>query len=332
MTPNQIPSLLPCFLFLTPLCAQDPITLQTPTTGKVAFVQRSKQEQNIDAGGQQMELSQQLSHHFTIEASKVGDDGKRTYTVTLHRVTGKLDVPMAGVIEFDSDAEASKEPADEGMEGMGLPSAGVVNAALKELVGKSFTAEVDADGTIHGTAGLDAARTAAEQKLGPAAGMMGSAMSDRALHNLVRASLGHLPAKPAKLGDTWDSKVEAGSTFPMEQSLKVKLDSADADAAKVTYTGTIAMKEGAARGQNGDASLENGKVEGAMTLSRKDGFTQSMKSTSSMTLLTENPMVGEMSIAIKQTIELARADAAAKADAKPTEAKPAEPKKTDAGK
>lgn len=332
MTPNQITSLFPCLFLLTPVCGQDPITLQPPTTGKVAFVQRSKQEQNIDAGGQQMEAAQELTQHYTIEATKVGEDGKRTFTVVLQRVHGKIDIPMAGGVDFDSDAKdgAAQEEDDGGMGGMGLPSASTVNAALKELIGKSFTAEVGADGVIHGTAGFEEPRKAAEKKLGPAAGMLASAMSDRSLHNLVRAAIGHLPAKPAKLGDTWETKVEAGNAFPMEQSLKLKLDSADGDAAKVSYTGTIALKEGASRGANGEATVENGKCEGAILLSRKDGFTQSLKSTSSMTLLTESPM-GEVSIEMKQTTEVLRADAA-KAETKPTETKTEEPKKVEAGK
>lgn len=332
MTPNQISSFLPCLLLLAPATAQDPITLETPKTGKVAFVQRSKQEQNIDAGGQQMEAAQELTQHYTIEATKVGDDGKRTYTITLQRVHGKIDIPMAGGVDFDSEAKAADGAKDEGDDmGMGLPSASSINAALKELVGKPFTAEVGADGVIHGTAGFDEPRKAAEQKLGAGAGMMASMMSDRSLHNLVRSAIGHLPGKPAKLGDSWETKVEAGTAFPMEQLLKLKLESSDGDTTKVGYTGTIAMKEGAARGGNGDATVENGKVEGSIVTSRKDGFTNSLKSVSSMTLLTENPMVGEMSIEMKQTVEVMRADAV-KSEAKPVETKTEEPKKPDAGK
>lgn len=333
MTPNQIPSFFPRLLLLSPLfplqflSAQEPVILETPKTGKVAFVQRARQEQHIDAGGQQIEMSQELTHHFTVEATKVGEDGKRTFTVSMQRVHGKFDVPMAGGVDFDSDAKEGEggEASDE-MEAMGMPSASSINAALKEIVGKSFTAEVSADGTIHGTAGFDAVRKLAETKLGQSAPMLASAMSDRALQNLVRAALGHLPKQPAKPGDSWEAKVESGSNLPMEQSLKLKLDEADTESAKVSYTGTIALSQGgAARGGEGGPTIEDGKLDGSLVLSRKDGFTKMLKSVSSMTLLTESPM-GEMAVEMKQTLEVSRADATKAEAPTKTEAKP------DAGK
>ena len=165
MKPLHVSSLFPALLLLAPLAAQDSIQLQAPKSGKVSFVQLGRQEQNIDAGGQQMEVVQELTHHFTIEVTGVAEDGKRTYTVVINRVNGKLDIPMAGAIEFDSASkpeEATEEADDEGpMGGMGMPSGAKLAAGLREIAGKSFTADVAADGSILGVAGFDEARKAA---------------------------------------------------------------------------------------------------------------------------------------------------------------------------
>jgi hypothetical protein len=332
MIPNHASSFFPCFLLLAPLAAQDAIQLQSPTTGKVAFVQRAKQAQNIDAGGQQMEANQELTHHYTVEVTKVAEDGKRTFTVTIDRVNGSIDVPMAGTIAFDSaskETESEGEGDDGAMGGMGMPSGATMTAGLKEIAGKQFTATVGADGTIHGTAGFDEARKAAEKKLGMAGQFLNSAMSERSLQNLVRGAIGHLPTAAVAPGATWETKIEAGTGITTEQSLKLTLVKADADAAEISYSGSVAKKEGGGRGPMADATVENGKVSGVAIISRKDGFAMSLKSTSSMTLLTENEMVGEMSIEMKLSTEVMRADDAAKTEAAktalPAKSEPAKP-------
>lgn len=333
MIQTHATSFLPCLLLLAPLAAQDAITLQSPTTGKVAFVQRAKQAQNIDAGGQQMEANQELTHHYTIEATKVAEDGMRTYTVMIERVHGSIDIPMAGNIQFDSASKATEGGGDDeggDMSAMGLPSSATMTAGLKEIAGKSFTATVAKDGTIQGTAGFDEARKAAEKRLGSAGQFLNSAMSERSLQNLVRGAIGHLPTAAVAPGATWETKIEAGSGITMEQSLKLTLAKVTDDTAEITYGGTVAKKEGGARGPMGDATVEDGKISGTAVVSRKDGFTQSLKSTSSMTLLTENEMVGEMSIEMKLTTEVTRATAAT--ETKPEATKATEPAKTDAGK
>lgn len=329
MKPLHVSSLFPALLLLAPLAAQDPIQLQAPKSGKVSFVQLGRQEQNIDAGGQQMEVVQELTHHFTIEVTGVAEDGKRTYTVVIDRVHGKLDIPMAGAIEFDSASKAEEGGADEaaddeeGMGGMGIPSGEKLSAGLRELAGKTFTAEVQADGSILGVAGFDEARKAAKKALGMAAQMMDGAISDRGLQGLVRGAIGHLPKEAVAAGASWDTKVDAGSQMPMEQALKLTLGKVEADAVEITYAGESKMKEGA-RMPLPDAEVEGGKIEGKATISRKDGFTIASKQTSNMSIFGENEMVGQMTIELKLITETKRADAAK------AEEKKEEPKKEEA--
>jgi hypothetical protein len=335
MKPLHVSSLFPALLLLAPLAAQDSIQLQAPKSGKVSFVQLGRQEQNIDAGGQQMEVVQELTHHFTIEVTGVAEDGKRTYTVVINRVNGKLDIPMAGAIEFDSASkpeEATEEADDEGpMGGMGMPSGAKLAAGLREIAGKSFTADVAADGSILGVAGFDEARKAAKKAFGMAGQMMEGAINDRGLQNLVRGAIGYLPKEAVAAGATWETKVDAGSQMPMEQSLKMTLGTVGADEVDVAYSGESKMKEGA-RMPMPDAEVEGGKIEGSAKISRKDGFTISSKQTSNMSIFATNEMVGEMTIELKLITEVKRADAA-KAETKAAEPAKSEPaKQTEAGK
>ena len=331
----HVSSLLPSLLLLAPLAAQDAIQLQPPKSGKVSFVQVGTQEQNINAGGQEMNVLQQMTHHFTIEVTGVADDGKRTFTVTIDRVSGKLDVPMAGAIEFDSDASRGGETEEEGedgpMGGMGLPSGEKISAGLREIAGKSFTAEVGADGSIAAITGFDETRKAAKKAFGgPAAQMMEGAFQDRGLQGLVRGAIGHLPKEAVAAGAAWETKNDVGGQLPMEQALKITLANADASTAELAYAGESKVKEGARMPMPG-AEVEGGKVEGKATISRTDGFAIHSKITSNMSIFAENEMVGEMTIEMKMTSETKRADAA-KTGTKKEEA-PKEPAKTpEAGK
>lgn len=335
MKPLHVSSLFPSLLLLAPLAAQDAIQLQPPKTGKIAFVQVGTQEQNINAGGQEMSVLQQMTHHFTIEVTGVAEDGKRTFTVTIDRVSGKLDVPMAGAIEFDSAAtaeEATEEAGEDGpMGGMGLPSGEKISAGLREIAGKTFTAEIGADGTIAGIAGFDETRKAAKKAFGgPAAQMMEGAFQDRGLQGLVRGAIGHLPKEAVATGAAWETKNDVGGQLPMEQALKITLADADASKVELTYAGESKVKEGARMPMPG-AEVEGGKVEGKATISRTDGFAIHSKITSNMSIFAENEMVGEMTIEMKMTSETKRADAA-KTETKKVEA-PKEPAKTpEAGK
>lgn len=335
MKPLHVSSLFPSLLLLAPLAAQDAIQLQPPKTGKITFVQVGTQEQNINAGGQEMNVTQEMTHHFTIEVTGVAEDGKRMFTVTIERVSGKLDVPMAGAIEFDSAAkaeEATEEAGEDGpMGGMGLPSGDKISAGLREIAGKTFTAEVGADGTIAAIAGFDETRKAAKKAFGgQAAQMMEGAFQDRGLQGLVRGAIGHLPKEAVAAGAAWETKNDVGGQLPMEQALKITLAKADAAIAELTYAGESKVKEGARMPMPG-AEVEGGKVEGKATISRTDGFAIHSKITSNMSIFAENEMVGEMTIEMKMTSETKRADAA-KTETKKEEA-PKEPAKTpEAGK
>ncbi len=335
MKPLYVSSLFPSLLLLAPLAAQDAIQLQPPKSGKIAFVQLGKQEQNINAGGQEMNVTQEMTHHFTIEVTGVADNGTRTFTVTIERINGKLDIPMAGEIEFDSAAKADGATEEEGedgpMGGMGLPSGTKISAGLRELAGKSFTTEVSADGTIVGIAGFDEARKAAKQAFGgPAAQMMEGAFADRGLQGLVRGAIGHLPKEAVSAGSEWETKNDVGGQLPMEQSLKITVAKLDAATAELTYAGESKVKEGARMPMPG-AEVEGGKVEGKATISRADGFTIHSKISSGMSIFAENEMVGEMTIEMKMTSETKRADAA-KAEPKQDEAQKEPAKTPEAGK
>ncbi len=301
------------------LVAQDKVQLTAPTSGKVSFMQKGRQEQNIDAGGQQVEMVQELIQLFTIEALGADEAGKRSYKVTIDRVYGKLDIPMMGPIEFDSTkkdgAEDEEEDDDGGFGGMGMPSGPALSKGLREIAGQSFTAEVDADGTVLGTKGFEEVRKKAKKAFGMGGQMMEGSVNDRALENLVRSAVGNLPKGEVAAGDSWETKQAAGSSMPMEQSLKFEVKSATADAAQIAVSGQMSAKEGE-KGPMGEMEIEGGKIEGEVQISRKDGFVARSKTTATMTIVVDNPMAGEMAIEMKLINEVMRADAAPKAEEK----------------
>jgi hypothetical protein len=232
-----------------------------------------------------------LAHGFTPEQFRATPV---TWTVINTNSPLQLDIPMAGAIEFDSASkpeEATEEADDEGpMGGMGMPSGAKLAAGLREIAGKSFTADVAADGSILGVAGFDEARKAAKKAFGMAGQMMEGAINDRGLQNLVRGAIGYLPKEAVAAGATWETKVDAGSQMPMEQSLKMTLGTVGADEVEFAYSGESKMKEGA-RMPMPDAEVEGGKIEGSAKISRKDGFTISSKQTSNMSIFATNATV-----------------------------------------
>src|SRR5262245_4440207 len=144
-------ALLPSLL--TPIAAQAKVDLKVAhQKGEVcALVSKQKQQQTIDLGSQQMEFALDVTHDLMFKITDVGADGVLSVDVTVKRIRGTFDggPMMGGAIDFDTapaaDGDKSKKDDDDGG-GMGMPSAGRVNAALGELCGSAYTVKFH-DGT-----------------------------------------------------------------------------------------------------------------------------------------------------------------------------------------
>jgi hypothetical protein len=171
---------------------------------------------------------------------------------------------------------------------------------------------------------------------------MGQGLNEGALKQMVNGAFGDLPEKPTAIGAKWkDNEKEQDARIPMKRDLELVLAACDADQFEITAAGTLSQTE-AAEGAEGDdeegaqaremmksMKMKNGKTNGSLKVSRKDGFVvESTNMVSFDAEIAEGPM-GEMQMAIKVTTTTKRTT---EADAMPKKAAEAEGKDKEASK
>lgn len=321
-------SLLP-LLLAAPLLAQGEIDLRpTVKKGNSVWLQvEQKLEQVIDMGGQEMEQTQNLTRVLHVEIKDVDDQGNMTVATKIARVHGSMSLPMGmGDIDFDSAAP------DDGGDAGGMPGMGNMKEAMLAGAGKSFTAKLNARGqVVEITEGADAILKGNQGGLNS-----GNAMDRATLEQIVESAFGTLPEKPVAVGSKWQhTEKETSGRMPMEHKVELTLTKADDQAFEVTASGTVEKPEVAGAGdeQAGNTQEEmarqmlktmkvkNGKLSGTTRISRKDGFVLDANNSVSMDVEMEAGPMGDMAMAMKQTISTKRTGPEA-AEAK----KPAAPK------
>jgi hypothetical protein len=334
MKPTSILSSLPLsLLLLTATTAAQDGALDLRVTAKkgssVWLTQENAQEQIMDMGGQEIEVSHTTVHTLHLTVKDVDEKNGLVVEMNIARIHGSISSPMGGDMEFDSAAPAG-EGGDE--EGMGMPSPAMIGKALTALAGKSFTAKVDSFGKVTSMEG--AAEVLAEaKKVGRG---MGGNVSEQTLKNFVEGAFGEFPDKPVAIGATWNREKPTTSDAPGTK-LQLTLAKADADAFEVTATGTLENPADAkpAEGGHGERrsmqemmKIKNSKISGAQRVSRQDGFVLEARTEVSMDADMEGPM-GEMSATIKSIKTTKRTTAEA---AMPKKAEPAKDAPKDAPK
>lgn len=283
-------------------------------------------DQDIDMGGQSMQMGNALHQALAITVKEVAEDGTMQVEAEVLHVWGKLTLPMMGEVEFDS-AKKSEEPDDGDEFG---PSAGMMAKALTLLAGHTFPAKVSALGKVVEVGGVDKFLDEAREKAGRmGAQMLGGTLNSGAVRQLLDGVFLDLPEQAVKVGEPWqDSKEQKsgrGPTMRVDNELTIR--AADDDAVTIDGAGTMAIVkpakdaggDKAADDEAGpdieqmiaDMSIENAKVAGSARLSRADGMLLEGKFVQTMDISMPSPMgAGDMLIAQKTTVAYRRIDEA----------------------
>ncbi len=248
---------LPLFVFsvlLAPIAAQKVALKQTAKQGTAAaFVVKNNVNQAIDLGGQQMDMGQNMTHHFTVKVATVAADGTCTVDLNISRIVGSMEMPMMGSIDFDTNPPAAgkdgkeakeEEPEDGGMGGMGLPSGASIRTALLSFVGKTFTAKVDPQGKVQEVTGMAEALEQAKSK-GGGSMMISNIMDKDAVLQLFEHAFGDLPKDDKAVGESWTgTETKKRKGMPMKSLTTMTLNKFDGEVAEVAIVGTIASASG----------------------------------------------------------------------------------------
>jgi hypothetical protein len=248
---------LPLFVFsvlLAPIAAQKVALKQTAKQGTAAaFVVKNNVNQAIDLGGQQMDMGQNMTHHFTVMVATVAADGTCTVDLNISRIVGSMEMPMMGSIDFDTNPPAAgkdgkeakeEEPEDGGMGGMGLPSGASIRTALLSFVGKTFTAKMDPHGKVQEVTGVAEALEQAKSK-GGGSMMISNIMDKDAVLQLVEYAFGDLPKDDKAVGESWTgTETKKRKGMPMKSLTTMTLNKFDGEVAEVAIVGTIASASG----------------------------------------------------------------------------------------
>lgn len=327
---------LPLFLFsaiMAPVAAQK-VDLKIPAKkgDAASFVYKQNVSQAIDLGGQQMDMGQAWSQEMALKILEVGADGVLTVEVNIAHISGSFELPMMGSVDFDSKPAADEkdgkkkeeeEEEDDPMGGMGMPNAAALNKAVRAMVGRTFTATVDSQGKVKKVEGIQKALEEAKSKSGGGAAMLSSMLSEDTVKQMVEAVFGELPKGAIAAGESWDGDVESdkGRNVPTARKTKLTLAKVDADKAEIAVAGTVDMlkpeakkdgekpkagegedEEAQARQMMENAKIENGKITGTISVSRKDGFVLRSEIKMSMDIKAPSPMGGgDMNIGVTST-------------------------------
>ncbi len=333
MNPTLSASLFSVLGLAAPLLAQGgevDLRLVAKKGASVWLVQEVKEEQNIDAGVQQMEMTNTIVHTLFVTVKDVDDKGIVTVETKIARIHGDASMGPMGDVEFDSLDADDEEPVEGDM-------LAAMTKARKAGAGKVFTAKVDQNGQV--TELLADAKELIASTKSPAMG--GNSIDESMLKKLVEGAFGVRPEKPMAAGGTWQhNRKEAGSRMPTENKIELTLSKVEADAFEVAAKGTV-EKAGAidgekpADGEDGmaaaqrqmmkDMKVSNGKISGTQRISRQDGFVLDSTKTMTMDMEMSSPM-GSANIEVKVTVSTKRTTEDA-AKPKKAEPKPAEPAK-----
>lgn len=338
MSPRHPASLFPLLCLAAPLFAQGgevDLRVATKKGASVWLVQEAKQENTMEAMGQQIETAHTVKHTLHLTVKEVDDKGNATVETTIARIQGTVSMPQPyGESEFDSLDPAADEDGDD---------AAMMTKGLMVAAGKTFTVKVDGNGKVVEFL-ADANKAIAEAK---GAGVIGTdALSKESMTQLVEGTFGLRPDKPTTPGSKWPhTKRSGGNQLPFDHKLELTLSKVEADSFEITAAGTVDKPEAAEASAVGNeeekAELEmltrtkisNGKISGTQKVSRQDGFVLESTNTVSMDMEMGGSPMGDVLNSMKLTVSTKRtteADAMKKADSKPAE--PAKEEKKAEGK
>lgn len=119
-----------------------------------------------------------------------------------------------------------------------------------------------------------------------------------------------IPPKPVKVGDTWDAVYTAQNNgVDLLNKMNCKLEAADKQSYKISYTGNFAAKEGSSMEQNGmkmDIKKMDGTMNGTLLLDKNTSWVKNNDSTGKMNMQMEMKM-GDQTIAMESTVDMVTA-------------------------
>ena len=356
MHPTTLPAFCLLCLIPLPLPAQDQATgakvglqIQAAKDQTFYFKTSTKMEQAIDMGGQPMDMGNEVHQTVSLKVLDLDAQGNLQVEWLVHSIRGSMTLPMLGDVTFDS----TKKPEEtDGGDVPGMPNVAGIGKAMTMLAGKKLGAKISRSGDVSGVTGVEELLAAARKEAGGmGAQMLGGTLNEGAIRHQIQNLVGTLPTDAQAVGGTWQrSNLRQGSRgMTMRVEMASKLDQVTAEQVQISSTGTLAIAQPAAAAAKPEAEedeatamqremmskmkLENGKVKGTETVSRKDGFVLKASGDMAMDLTVPSPMGGgEMKIAQKITTTVERTTAAQMLPAAKPEAGKKEPAKQDAGK
>ncbi len=143
---------------------------------------------------------------------EVAPNGDATLRITTERVQINMESPMLN-LAYDSETDEVPD----------IPQAKIFSA----MVGTSYTIVIGPEGTVKSLEGMDQAREAMLEAMGPdmagmADAMIGQMLNDETMTSVMQQGIQTFPERAIGPGDTWDTSLSF--PFPMLGTMSASLD------------------------------------------------------------------------------------------------------------
>lgn len=138
----------------------------------------------------------------------------------------------------------------------------------------------------------------------------GKSFSKDQVAQSFKSSFFAIPPKPVKLGDTWEAVYTTQNNgVEMVNKMNCKLEAADKQSYKISYTGNFSAKEGSSMEQNGmklDVKKMDGAMDGSLLLDKNTAWIKNNDSKGKMNMQMEMKM-GDQTMAMESTVDMVTA-------------------------
>jgi hypothetical protein len=189
-----------------------------------------------------------MSGNYVMEVMEDNNDIK-TIKTTYDRMALKVNMPGQNM-EIDSDKQDTTSTA------INNPSQ-LMNKMFSSLKGKSFTIKVDKEGKVTEVTGMQQIGEAIMSQLNlPEANRavvsqtFSAQFNDQNMKDMFSQSFNFFPAKPVKVGDSWEKKISLTNNIPLEMTTTYTVKSIEGN--KVTLDSKSKMNISGAANMTGD--------------------------------------------------------------------------------
>jgi hypothetical protein len=226
-------------------------TAQNATTTELKFnLQKGKTydyQMNFDIAQEvaAQKISTSLNGNYIMEVLEDSNEVK-TIKTTYNRLFLKMNMPGQN-IEMDSDRQDTTSPAEND------PNH-IMNTVFSGLKGKSFFIKVDKEGKVLEVSGMQQMGEAIVNEMNlPTESKtiilqrFSTQFNDETMKDMFSQSFNFFPAKPVKVGDSWERKLTLSNVTPMEVTTTYTVKSIEGNnvtldsKSKINITGAAKM-------------------------------------------------------------------------------------------